>query len=142
MIKVELKRKPSDFDSKVKTPGQRFLNEIKHPRGKQWNNKDFWVRVIPDMVTAYDGVCAYSSLWIKPDQPTIDHYISRDENPNLAYEWNNFRLARWRINTRKRNHKDVLDPFEIGENWFVLEFTTFEVKPNPRLSASHKKSCC
>lgn len=92
------------------------------------------------MTTAYNGICAYSSLWIKPHQPTIDHYVSRDENPNLAYEWENFRLAIGRINTKKRNYKDVLDPFVIGENWFVLDFTTFGIKPNPALDNAEKEA--
>ena len=133
MIKVNLQPKPPDFNSKVKKPGQDFLQTTPRPRGKQWNNKEYWRRAIPDMTAAYDSICAYSSLWIKPHQPTIDHYISRDENPNLAYEWENFRLAIGRINTSKRNHKDVLDPFTIGENWFELDFTTFGIKPNPKL---------
>lgn len=140
MIKVDLQPKPTDFDSKVKKPGQDFLKTIPRPRGKQWNNKEYWRKAISDMTTAYNSICAYSSFWIKSQQQTIDHYISRDENPKLAYEWGNFRLASWRINTSKRNNKDVLDPFKIGENWFILDFITFEVKPNPELSATEIES--
>jgi hypothetical protein len=140
VIKVELQPKPADFDSKVKKDGQDFLNEVPRPRGEQWLGKEFWRRAIPDMVTAYHSICAYSSLWIKPDTPTIDHYISRDEDANQAYEWENFRLARWRINTRKGKHKDVLDPFEIGEAWFELDFTTFGIKPNPKLDQPEKEA--
>lgn len=139
MIKIDLQPEPIDFDAKVKIPGQDFLNNVPRPRGKQWKNKDYWCSVIPDMMEAYNSICAYSSLWIKPDQPTIDHYISRDEYPNKAYEWENFRLSRWRINTRKRNHKDVLDPFTIGESWFELDFTTFGIKPNSELKDANIK---
>jgi hypothetical protein len=133
LIKVDLQPEPNDFDVKVRLNGQSFLATTPRPRGKQWKNKEFWREAISDMTAAYQSICAYSSLWIKPDQPTIDHYISRDENPALAYEWENFRLARWRINTRKRNHKDVLDPFNVGENWFELDFTTFGIKPNSEI---------
>lgn len=138
MIKVDLQPEPDDFDSKVKTPGQNFLKTIPRPRGKQWNRKEFWRRAISDMMELYNSVCAYSSLWIKPHQPTVDHYVSRDENPNLAYEWKNLRLAMGRINTRKGKHKDILDPFTIGENWFVLDFTTFGINPNPALGNVEK----
>lgn len=138
MIKVDLQPKPPDFDLKVKKRGQDFLKKFPRPRSKEWGNGVFWRDAIPDMVKAYKGICAYSSLWIKPDQPTIDHYISRDENPKLAYEWSNFRLARWRINTSKRNYKDVLDPFIIGEEWFELNFTTFGINPNPKLNETEK----
>jgi hypothetical protein len=113
---------------------------VPRPRGKQWKNKEYWRRAIPDMVLAYKSICAYSSLWIKPDTPTIDHYISRDEDANQAYDWENFRLARWRINTRKGTHKNVLDPFAIGEDWFELDFTTFGIKPNPQLDKSEKEA--
>ena len=140
LITVELQPEPDDFDSLVKKPGQDFLSKVPRPRGKQWKNKDFWCDVIPYMMEAYNSICAYSSLWIKPDQPTIDHYISRDEDPKQAYEWENFRLARWRINTSKRNHKDVLDPFIIGENWFELDFTTFGIKPNPKLDENERNA--
>lgn len=140
MIKVELQPKPADFDSKVKKPGQDFLSKVLRPRGEQWKNKEYWRRAIPDMAAAYNSICAYSSLWIKPDTPTIDHYISRDENANQAYEWKNFRLARWRINTRKGKYKDVLDPFAIGEGWFELDFTTFGIKPNPNLDQLEKEA--
>lgn len=138
MIKVDLQPEPSDFEDKVKKDGQDFLKTNPRPKGKEWKGKEFWRKAISDMTVVYKSICAYSSLWIKPDQPTIDHYISRDENPSLAYEWSNFRLARWRINTSKKNHKDVLDPFEIGENWFELDFTTFGIKPNPKLSKDEK----
>lgn len=140
MIKINLKPKPKDFDLKVKKPGQDFLKKVPRPRGKQWKNKDFWCLAIPDMMKAYKSICAYSSLWIKPDQPTIDHYVSRDTNPQLAYEWSNFRLARWRINTSKRNYTDVLDPFKIGKDWFELDFTTFAIRPNPKLKKTEKES--
>jgi hypothetical protein len=129
---------PIDFYSKVKKRGQDFLDKTPRPRGKEWKNKDFWCDVIPDMMEAYNSICAYSSLWIKPDQPTIDHYVSKDEDPNQAYEWKNFRLARWRINTRKGKHKDILDPFRVGKNWFELDFTTFGIRPNPKLNNMDK----
>lgn len=140
MIRVDSKPQPDDFEERVLLKGQAFLQEVPRPRGKQWKNKEYWRDVIPDMMTAYDSICAYSSLWIKPDQPTIDHYISRDEDPNLAYDWSNFRLARWRINTRKKNHTDVLDPFNIGQDWFILDFTTFEIHPNPELTEPQRQS--
>lgn len=140
MIRVDLQPKPTDFYSKVEQPGQDFLSKMPRPRGKQWNNREYWRRAIADMMAAYKSICAYSSLWIKPHQPTIDHYVSRDENPSYAYEWGNFRLAMGRINTSKRNHKDVLDPFKVGEDWFVLDFTTFGIKPNPNLGKSEKEA--
>lgn len=134
MIKVEQKPKPSDFDSKVKNPGLNFLKTIKYPKGKQWKGKDYWCRVLPDMRRAYKSICAYSSLWLLPhEKATIDHYVPKSDNPSLAYEWSNFRLANLWINSCKHTYNDVLDPFTIGDDWFILDFTTFLIKPNPDL---------
>ncbi len=145
MIHIKLKPSPENFDDKVRKPGHRFLTKVISKNlnvVKEWNkgNGCFWTKVLPDMMSAYHSICAYSSLWIIPDQPTIDHYISKKDNYHLAYEWNNFRLARWRINTRKSKHENVLDPFSIGEAWFVLDFTTFEIQPNPDLTETESQS--
>lgn len=134
MIKVKQKAKPSDFDSKVRTPGLNFLKTIRRPKGEQWKNKDYWCRVLPDMRKAYESICAYSSLWLLPhEKATIDHYIPKNDTPSLAYEWSNFRLANLWINSCKHTHRDVLDPFVIKDGWFILDFITFIIKPNPEL---------
>lgn len=133
MIRVNIKPPPNNFEVLVAAPGRRFLNSVPRPRGKQWVNREYWRNVLGYMMTEYDGICAYTSLWIKPDQPTVDHYISRNNNPTLAYEWSNFRLARWRVNTRKNKNENVIDPFNLSDNWFILDFTTFEIHPNSEL---------
>lgn len=51
-----------------------------------------------------------------------------------VYEWNNYRLASSRLNSRKSDYTDVLDPFQIGAEWFLLELYGFQVIPNPNLS--------
>lgn len=134
MIKVTQKSPPDDFDSRVRTPGLSFLKIIRHPKGNQWDNKDYWCRILPDMRTAYKSICAYSSLWLLPhEKATVDHYVPKKDAPSLAYEWSNFRLANLWINSCKYIHRDVLDPFLIGDNWFILDFATFIIKPNPEL---------
>jgi hypothetical protein len=86
------------------------------------------------MRTAYKSICAYSSLWLLPhEKATVDHYVPKKDAPSLAYEWSNFRLANLWINSCKYIHRDVLDPFLIGDSWFILDFATFIIKPNPEL---------
>ncbi|MEM9544029.1 MAG: hypothetical protein AAGA60_31660, partial [Cyanobacteria bacterium P01_E01_bin.42] len=57
----------------------------------------------------------------------------------LAYEWSNFRLSCLKMNSRKRDFLDVLDPFTLPLNCFILEFPSLVVKPNPTLSDNLKE---
>lgn len=52
------------------------------------------------------------------------------------YEWLNYRLACSHLNARKRDFGDVLDPFEIEDDWFELEWVGFQVKPANHLDAA------
>jgi hypothetical protein len=69
------------------------------------------------------------------DHTSIDHYIPKSADPTKAYEWSNFRLSRSRLNQRKANFRDVLDPCAVSNDWFVLDFFTFRMKPAPELPA-------
>ncbi len=51
-----------------------------------------------------------------------------------VYEWSNYRLACLLMNARK-GVADVLDPFAIGDGWFVLELVEFQVVPGRGLPA-------
>ena len=53
--------------------------------------------------------------------------------PRQAYEWDNYRLACSLMNARKREFSDVLDPFLVEDDWFVLNLGTFKVEPAPGL---------
>jgi len=63
-------------------------------------------------------------------QGTVDHYQPKSLRPEVAYEWNNYRLAYDKVNQYKAEHTDVLDPFTIQPGWFVLDFANFLVKPS------------
>ncbi len=69
-------------------------------------------------------------------QGTVDHYQPKSLSPDLAYEWNNYRLAYDKVNQYKGEHTDVLDPFTVQRGWFVLDFASFLVKPSDGLSAA------
>lgn len=63
-------------------------------------------------------------------ESSVDHFVPKTVDPNLAYEWTNYRLASLRLNSYKGEHTDVLDPFHILQGWFVLNLTNFLVEPN------------
>ncbi|MBI4748618.1 MAG: hypothetical protein HY774_09010 [Acidobacteria bacterium] len=134
MIPVQPQPEPPEFHQRVRVPGQDFLMTNPSPKQDDWDGKEHWRRAIPDLRIAYRGICAYSSLRILPiEVATVDHFVPRKTHPHLAYEWSNFRLARHRINSKKGEFT-VLDPFTIGDDWFVLDFSTFMVHPNNNLT--------
>ncbi len=63
----------------------------------------------------------------------MDHMVPKSKAWDKVYEWSNYRLACTRLNARKSNYEDVLDPFDIQDGWFHLELVGFQVVPNPDL---------
>lgn len=139
MIPVEEKPEPADFDDRVRTPGTQYL--ATNPNPNSWANRSYWREALQDLWVAYSGICAYSCHWIPPDTggSSVDHYLPKSIRPDLAYEWSNYRLAAAKFNARKWNHLDVLDPFEIEEETFVIVFPAMLIKPGPGLSPEEKE---
>lgn len=131
MVPVALQPVPNavEFDSKIASPGRSFLAKNSAPKGKEWNNHDYWRRAIPWMQEAYGQVCQYSSHWIASDTGanSIEHFDPKDTNPSRAYEWNNFRLVCGRLNGR-RGTKKIVDPFSIPAGLFEIVFPALLVK--------------
>src|SRR5215831_15757470 len=135
MIPVKPQSEPDVFDRLVRIPGINFLKQLSgaKPTDKQWKLHAYWKEVRPQLEKCYHCVCAYYAHWIPSGSchVTVDHYIPKSAEPELAYEWSNFRLACTNANARKSNFQDVLDPFQIEDNWFILEFPALLLKPNP-----------
>lgn len=141
MIPVEMQPEPSRFPEQVRSPGKRFLSQVTKPTSQQWSGKEYWRKVLPDMRKAYKGVCSYSASWIPHSTGThsIDHFIPKSRQPELAYEWDNYRYSSLRFNARKGTHS-VVDPFKLLPNSFVLDFNSFLIKPNPEFSTKEQQS--
>ncbi|MGE0421075.1 MAG: hypothetical protein AB7O88_02360 [Reyranellaceae bacterium] len=134
MIPVKCATEPTGFDADVRKPGLRFLKTVHHPKSKDFKNKEFWRKSIPDLLVAYNRVCAYTAFRIArtTGAATVDHFVPVDEDCTLAYEWTNFRLACWKVNSRK-GKKKVLDPFTIPDNVFTIRFPSLLVAPSDSL---------
>ena len=138
---------PADFDMKVRQPGAAFLHTTPNPNASAWGSHDYWRKAIGELLVAYHNICAYSGSWTKGNvsgmstlqDSSVDHFRPKSSAPSQAYEWANFRLSRARLNNRKGNHNDVLDPFTLPDRWFTLNFTSFLVFPNSALSGSKRK---
>ena len=135
MIPVQLQPEPTDFDERVRQPGIQAL------RGSPDKLPDYWTRCLKQLHKASQGICAYLCIYIPPGvgARSVEHFLAKSSEPSLAYEWSNYRLACSLMNSRKNAYRDVLDPFEVGEHWFILEFSMLQVLPNPDLDAENAR---
>jgi uncharacterized protein (TIGR02646 family) len=138
MMPVKKQPEPPTFDANVRAKGQEFLKET--PKPTSWQNKEYWCIALPDLRTAYGKLCAYCAQWIPHSTGghTVEHFLPKNTHPHLAYEWDNFRYVSRRFNSRKGT-QTIIDPFEVGEAWFTLNFKTFFVEPNPELPLPHRE---
>jgi len=160
MIPVTPEPEPPNFDRDVRQPGLRAIAEMvgKRPptprtRGKPYQQiaqhesdipskcfPSYWTGALDDLMTAYNEVCAYSCFRIHPvtGARSTDHFAPKSQEWRRVYEWDNYRLACSRINSRKCDFSNVLDPFTIKNGWFRLELVGFQVLPNPYLRRAER----
>lgn len=156
MIRVEQVPEPADFDRKVRQPGLRAISEMTgapalpkrrgRPREVIAASPDeipadkfppFWTEALPELLEVYGRVCAYMSFYIErvTGAASVDHMLPKSVDWREIYEWRNYRLACSLMNSRKNACRDVLDPFEIEDNWFRMELVGYQVIPDPDLPA-------
>lgn len=52
----------------------------------------------------------------------MDHFLSKKNHRNRAYDWSNYRYISTSVNSSKRNQDaNVLDPLEIQAGWFEVQ---------------------
>ena len=163
MIPVKLAPEPVDFDIKVRQPGLRAIAEMtgsqpkmRRKSGKAFKkivsrpedlrSKDFpqyWTEILPDLMAAYDQICAYSCFRIHPvtGGGTVDHFLPKSLYWRDVYEWKNYRLASQRMNSRKADWMSISDPCQIKTGWFQLELPGFDVIPNPQCDSTTQTIC-
>lgn len=135
MIPVALEPEPASFEREVRKPGQRFLRRVQSPTDSQFKEHQYWKSILPDLREAYSEICAYCACWI-PFEGSVDHFQPKSVAPAQAYEWSNYRFAQEKINNKKGNATNILDPFHVDAGWFVLDFSTMFVKPTSGLPAA------
>ena len=127
MIPVQKYKKPEGFE-KIEKKGSKFLQKTPQPTQGQWKSHNYWTHVLNDLGDLYDGVCAYSAVWLSESARTVDHFIAKTKDPKLAYTWSNYRLASNLVNGFKGKQK-VIDPFKVQMGMFELHFPSLQVKP-------------
>lgn len=133
LIRVAQKPEYPGFNSQVREPGEAFLAACPTPTSEQFRKKSFWTRAAKELHAAYSGICAYTATYL-PEQGSVDHFIPKTVQPKLAYEWSNYRLASGRVNSRKGNQIDILDPFNVDNDWFEIDIPSCLLKAKNGLS--------
>lgn len=145
MIPVIPKPEPKDFDTQVRQKGLRWLAkhdiDITVPLPSGTKLPPCWLACLDELHRRYGGVCAYLAVFFERTTGTgnVEHFCPKSLRPDLAYEWCNYRLACSAINSRKWNFTDILDPFEVEDDWFYLELVSGHIFPNPQLPDALQK---
>lgn len=130
MIRVAQQPEYPNFDAEVRSPGTAFLATCPAPTSAQFRKKSFWGKAARELHAAYSGICAYTAMYL-PEQGSVDHFLPKASHPHLAYEWANFRLASGRVNNSKGSVTEILDPFQIQNDWFYMDIPACLLRPNP-----------
>ncbi len=135
MIRVAPQPEPEDFEDRVRAPGKQYLQSMNVVTPASIRTRPYWQRALPELHSRYNGVCAYSCHWIPFDTgaKSVEHFVPIASDAQLAYEWENYRLVCATLNSRKGIRK-ILDPFEISEEWFQIEFPSLLVSPSANLA--------
>lgn len=152
MIRITPAPEPPGFDQRVREPGLGAIAELvgecpaRRRRGRRRKKiagrreeipadafPPFWQEALPDLYESYRRICAFACLYIErvTGDGSVDHMIPKSRTWNRVYEWDNYRLACSLMNSRKSALESVLDPFEIGDDWFALELVEYQLIPGP-----------
>ena len=141
MIRVLPKPEYAAFDSDVRVPGRRFLTNNPSPLSREFGRHNYWTRAKRELRRAYLR-CAYTSRRIRGDNVSVDHFLPKAKYPLLAYEWDNYRLARPKLNRNKGDSEDLFDPFHVRDSWFFLDCPSCLIHPSDTLEGNRRQDVC
>lgn len=139
MLHIDQQPEPANFDAQVRQKGLTYLRntgfDLTKPLPRGSTLSPYWRACLPELYASYGGVCAYLAIHFERviGADTVDHFAPKSKRADQAYEWSNFRLACSRMNSRKYNFQDVLDPFLIDDGYFRIELVSGRIYPNPEL---------
>ena len=139
MIRVQSKPEYPEFDRQVRKRGHRFLISCPSPTSSMFRNHNYWNKALDELHAAYNCLCAYTTRELV-QEGSVDHFKPKTKYPYLAYEWDNYRLARQAINSRKGESESVIDPFVVREGWFILEMPSCLIKPGQNITKEIRKA--
>lgn len=135
MMKFDRSPEPQDFDAKARQPGNQWLKE--NPNNPP---KDYWSSFKPQLATGFRNLCGYAVMRIVSQNGTVDHYLSKSNRRDLAYEWTNYRYSFARINSCKSTYDSkILDPFEVEDDWFEVLLPSLQLVLTDAIPEQYRK---
>ena len=138
MIRVPPKPEYAAFNAEVRVPGKRFLRRNPNPSSKDFGKHNYWKHAKRELHRAYLR-CAYTSRRVRGDGVSVDHFLPKSKHRWLAYEWDNYRLARPMLNRNKGDSEQVVDPFHVRNGWFILECPSCLIRPGHNLTGNTRQ---
>jgi len=133
MIPVAKVAKPRGYDA-VKQSGDAWL--CANPNAKR--PKDLWSPCLSHLADGFSHLCGYAAM-LDPTGGTVDHDLSWDRQPDLAYDWSNFRFVSYILNASKRTADDaVLDPYLVQSGWFEILLPSLQMQLTAKVPAKHR----
>lgn len=136
MIKVHNPiAEPNLFNEKCRTKGNEWLQDHLNPKRPH----DYWSPFRVDLAKGFSDRCGYGAMWVSSG--TVDHFISFNENNNLAYEWSNYRYIEGWINSSKQKKPAItlLDPFDVQEGWFEIVLPSMQLRLTNAIPAEYRQ---
>lgn len=122
MIHFDPVPKPPNFEEAA-VMGQQWLQA--HPGAAR--PRDYWSPFRSALAEGFRNLCAYGAMYEPSGQ--VDHFVSWDEDPSLAFRWENYRYASGWLNASKKNLRssDLLDPFIVQDGWFEISLPSLQL---------------
>jgi hypothetical protein len=122
MIPVPRPPEPDSFDARCRQPGNTWL--ANNPTSQKF--PAYWIPFQPDLGAAFAWRCGWWAMWVTDGE--VDHYLSKKNHRELAYEWRNYRFIAGTVNSSKLRHdNNVLDPYEVVQGWFEILLPSLEL---------------
>ncbi|MBI4323878.1 MAG: hypothetical protein HY674_01300 [Chloroflexi bacterium] len=139
MIPVKPQPEPVEFEQAVRRPGLAWLRKhkinLRQPPPDASMLPPHWRKIQKPLWDAYGGICSYLCLYFEwpLGASSVDHFVAKSRDAGAAYEWLNYRLSCLGMNRNKNRFDNILDPFEIQSDTFLLNLASGEIRPNPNL---------
>lgn len=133
MIRVHPKPEYAAFNADVRVPGRQFLQSNPNPSSRDFSKHNYWRYAKGELHRSYLR-CAYTSRRVWGTDVSVDHFLPKSKHRWLAYEWDNYRLARPKLNNNKGDSEQVVDPFHVRNGWFILECPSCLIRPGRNLT--------
>jgi hypothetical protein len=92
------------------------------------------------MVGEFRTRCGWAAMSITTG--VVEHFVSQAESradqPELAYDWNNYRYAMPEINSRKGKSR-LLDPFDVCPGWFRISLPSLRLRMTDAIPREYRE---